>query len=214
MVHLSPNIFLKANRNRLIHQKSAPGTPLSPKRINYPSPKTPSRTPSDESSTSGFLSVPKQRLRGSSFSGDLDFSSRKVSRGFVSQLDRILTILPEYILGKHFYLRQCFILTSSFSCFKIFRAKINLAIFCETLEIVLFSQNNVYLLRQFSITGKKVCKKIVCKSVSRLTTFLKLERLFVQIMDTFQIPPQVIHVGDSIHQRTVSTSSINSSRSR
>ena len=97
MVHLSPNIFLKANRNRLIHQKSAPGTPLSPKRINYPSPKTPSRTPSDESSTSGFLSVPKQRLRGSSFSGDLDFSSRKVSRGFVSQLDRILTILSPYL---------------------------------------------------------------------------------------------------------------------
>ena len=73
---LSPNIHLKQGKQKhLIHQKSAPGTPMSPKRFTF-SNRTPSRTPSDESSTSGYLSVPKQRLRGSSFSGDTDLSSR------------------------------------------------------------------------------------------------------------------------------------------
>ena len=73
---LSPNIFLKPGQKLLVHQKSAPGTPLSPKRSGaiY---KTPSRTPSDESS-SGFLNVPKPRMRGSSLSGDLDLSGNNL----------------------------------------------------------------------------------------------------------------------------------------
>ena len=74
--HLSPNTFLKPNKKHLIHQKSAPGTPISPKRFNISSTRSPSRTPSDESSTSGYLSVPKQRLRGSSLSGDSELSLR------------------------------------------------------------------------------------------------------------------------------------------
>ena len=96
--HLSRHIFVKGNKNRLIHQKSAPGTPMSPKKIHHPSSKTPSRTPSDESWTSGFLSVPNQRLRGSSFSGDSEFSSRKVSKSVrvlkqqMYSLDRILKL--------------------------------------------------------------------------------------------------------------------------
>lgn len=111
---LSPNMLLKPGQKHLVHQKSAPGTPLSPKRFAkcY---KTPSRTPSDESS-SGYLNVPKARLRGSSLSGDLDSS---------------------------------------------------------------LSQNNLYLLRQFNIQGKKV-----------------------------------IHVGDSLQHRAVSSNSINSAISR
>ena len=72
---LSPNIFLKPTSRKLIHQKSAPGTPLSPQRYGqYGRP--PSRTPSDESS--GYLSVPKHRLRGSSISGEPGLSLRKV----------------------------------------------------------------------------------------------------------------------------------------
>merc|ERR1712227_612231 len=110
MVHLSPNSLLKPTKQKqLIHQKSAPGTPMSPnKKFSLSSHhRTPSRTPSDESSTSGYLSEPKQRLRGSSLSGDSELS---------------------------------------------------------------LSLNNVYLLRQFSIAGRKV-----------------------------------IHVGDSLHQRTISS---------
>ena len=66
---LTPNMFLKQSKKHLVHQKSAPGTPLSPKRLDaiY---KTPSRTPSDESS--GFLNVPRTRARGSSISGELE----------------------------------------------------------------------------------------------------------------------------------------------
>ena len=111
---LSPNLFLKPVQKHLVHQKSAPGTPLSPKRIGATF-QTSSRTSSDDSS-SGFLNVPKPRMRGSSFSGDSDTS---------------------------------------------------------------LSQNNLYLLRQFSIQGKKV-----------------------------------IHVGDSLQHRTVSSNSINSAVSR
>ena len=73
---LSPNMFLKPGQKHLIHQKSAPGTPLYPKRFGATY-KTPSRTPSDESS-SGFLNVPKPRMRGSSFSGDLDLSGNNL----------------------------------------------------------------------------------------------------------------------------------------
>ena len=94
--HLSPNIFVKGNKNRLIHQKSAPGTPLSPKKIHYPSSKTPSRTPSDESWTSGFLSVPNQRLRGSSFSGDSDLCSRKFSMSFRVSTFKCIHYRPGY----------------------------------------------------------------------------------------------------------------------
>jgi hypothetical protein len=73
---MGPNMFLKPGQKHLIHQKSAPGTPLYPKRFGATY-KTPSRTPSDESS-SGFLNVPKPRTRGSSFSGDLDFSGNNL----------------------------------------------------------------------------------------------------------------------------------------
>lgn len=131
--HLSPNIFVKGNKNRLIHQKSAPGTPLSPKKIHYSSSRTPSRTPSDESWTSGFLSVPNQRLRGSSFSGDSEFSSRKFSTSFrVSSFKCIHFIRQARILNpylclslktfKSIYQRQLFI-PEYFICFQIFLAK-------------------------------------------------------------------------------------------
>ena len=63
MNHLSPNSFIKSNKKHLIHQKSAPGTPISPKRFNLT--KTPSRTPSDESSSvsaSGELTLEKQKV--------------------------------------------------------------------------------------------------------------------------------------------------------
>ena len=82
---LSPHILLKQNKKQLIHQKSAPGTPLSPKRFNF-STRTPSRTPSDESSTSGYLSVPKQRMRGSSFSHDLSTGDSDLSCRWVLKL--------------------------------------------------------------------------------------------------------------------------------
>ena len=72
---LSPNVFLRPTSRKLIHQKSAPGTPMSPQRYSQGG-RPPSRTPSDESS--GYLSVPKQRLRGSSISGDAELSLRKV----------------------------------------------------------------------------------------------------------------------------------------
>ena len=76
---LSPNIFLKPTARKLIHQKSAPGTPMSPQRYNQCG-RGPSRSPSDDSS--GYLSVPKQRLRGSSISGDAQLSLRKVFKVF------------------------------------------------------------------------------------------------------------------------------------
>ena len=76
---LSPNIFLKPTARKLIHQKSAPGTPMSPQRYNQCG-RAPSRSPSDDSS--GYLSVPKQRLRGSSISGDAQLSLRKVFKVF------------------------------------------------------------------------------------------------------------------------------------
>ena len=76
---LSPNIFLKPTARKLIHQKSAPGTPMSPQRFNQCG-RAPSRSPSDDSS--GYLSVPKQRLRGSSISGDAQLSLRKVFKVF------------------------------------------------------------------------------------------------------------------------------------
>ena len=72
---LSPNIFLKPTVRKLIHQKSAPGTPMSPQRYSQCG-RGPSRSPSDDSS--GYLSVPKQRLRGSSISGEDQLSLRKV----------------------------------------------------------------------------------------------------------------------------------------
>ena len=77
--HLSPNTFLKPSKKQLIHQRSAPGTPLSPQR---PSARTPSRTPSDDSA--GLLSVPRARarVRGSSFSGDSPLTTRKVLTSF------------------------------------------------------------------------------------------------------------------------------------
>ena len=110
---LSPHNLLKPGQKHLIHQKSAPGTPMSPKHLGAVH-KTPSRTPSDESSSS-FLNVPRPRIRGSSLCEDIDPSSR----------------------------------------------------------------NNLYLLRQFNIQGKKV-----------------------------------IHLGDSFHHRTASSTSINSVLSR
>ena len=71
---LSPHSFLRPGPRHLIHQKSAPGTPLFPKRLGGGH-KTPSRTPSDESS-SGLLNVPKPRVRGSSLCEDLDPNTR------------------------------------------------------------------------------------------------------------------------------------------
>ena len=78
---LSPHIFLKPTVRKLIHQKSAPGTPMSPQRYNQCG-RGPSRSPSDDSS--GYLSVPKQRLRGSSISGEAQLSLRKVFKVFYS----------------------------------------------------------------------------------------------------------------------------------
>ena len=68
---LSPHLLLKPEQRPLVHQKSAPGTPLSPKHM------CPSRTPSDESS-SGFLNVPQPRVRGSSLCGELDMSGNNL----------------------------------------------------------------------------------------------------------------------------------------
>ena len=79
---LSPNVFLKPTVRKLIHQKSAPGTPMSPQRYNQ-SGRGPSRSPSDDSSP-GYLSVPKHRLRGSSISGEAQLSLRKVFKVFQS----------------------------------------------------------------------------------------------------------------------------------
>ena len=153
---------------------------------------TPSRTPSDESSTSGYLSVPKQRLRGSSLSGDSELSLRYSYIENASFLVYTLHSIPSlsYIMifqcfGKMtikslaealiFFLKSLkefdYIKSSGSRKFN-YHSIINI-------DNNICSLNNVYLLRQFSIAGRKV-----------------------------------IHVGDSLHQRTFSSSSINSNRSR
>ena len=67
--------------------------------------RTPSRTPSDESSTSGYLSVPKQRLRGSSLSGDSELSLRYSYIENPSFLVYILHSIPSL---SYIMIFQCF----------------------------------------------------------------------------------------------------------